>query len=155
MLGRIYEPRLGVTGRVEDFACIVLGGSHDDKASRIRHRADERGVCSHVEHADDAKDTRVPLLFVALHAGLHRVGEFANNGDCPCGAGQMALLRTIDGLFEDEKGGKDGTGGVEPSEVSFAAEGRGKSRREGVERGGRRVGGGSGRGWALEEGGHK
>ena len=69
---------------------------------------------SHVEDTDGGERTRVPLLHVALHRWLHRVGELANDGDGPFVTGKMGLLVAIHGLLEDEEGGNNGDGGPKP-----------------------------------------
>lgn len=67
---------------------------------------------SHVEDADRAEGTRVPLFFVALHGRRHGISEFSDERNSPFGAWEMTLLVTIDGLFEDEEGSDEGGSGT-------------------------------------------
>lgn len=78
-----------------------------------RLRRDQRDNL-HVENADDAQGTRVPLPHVPLETGLERVGELANDGNGPVVPGEMALLVPVDGLLEGEEGEDDGDGRVQP-----------------------------------------
>ena len=108
----------------------------------------------HVEYANGTKSPRIPLSHVALHGGFHRIGEFPDDWNGPCRAGEMLFLVPVHGLLEDEEGGDNGEGGVKPS---YLVRGREEERGDGdvKERGG---GGGGGtwygRGVMAKEGRH-
>ena len=79
---------------------------------RVQIEKSNRDV--HVEYADGAQVTGIPLTHITLHGRLHRVGEFPDNRDSPCGPGQMAFFVSIHGLFESKEGEQDGEGRIQP-----------------------------------------
>jgi hypothetical protein len=52
----------------------------------------------HVENADSTQRSACPLLLVVIQSGVHRVGKFADDGDCPSRSGQMSLFVSVDDL---------------------------------------------------------
>lgn len=103
-----------------------------------KERGKRRNLNQHIEDADRAKSTRIPLFLVGFHGWRHGVCKFTDDGDCPLVTGKMALLVAIDGLLKDKKSKDDCDGGKEPC-CRLAVCNRGNG--EGVERG---IGGG---GW--------
>lgn len=111
-----------------------------------------QGRDSHVEYANGAKSTRVPLSHVALHGRLHGIRELPDDRNSPCRAGEMFLLVPVHGLLEDEKGGHESEGGEEPGGLAGGEEE--KRRDRGVQRKGGGGRSGHGRRVMAEEGCH-
>ena len=101
-LGRSNKAGLRVVGRVQDLSRVLVGRGNDDKAvpgsltSTPTDKSYTPGVeDSHVKDADSAESSACPLLFVVLQPGVHRVGEFSDDGDGPSCTRQMGLLAAV------------------------------------------------------------
>ena len=119
LLGGMNETGLGIGGRVEDFAGILIGRGHNDETTWGIASTDTVGQefklgDGHVKYANSAQVAGIPLAHVTLHGGLERIREFTNYRDSPSRSGQMAFFVSVDGLFECKEGEQDGKGRVQP-----------------------------------------
>lgn len=73
------------------------------------------GTYSHIENADDAKSTGVPLLLVVLQRRVHGVQKLANDWDCPWRSRKVAFLIPINTLLKGEERHDDRQRSVQPN----------------------------------------
>jgi hypothetical protein len=52
----------------------------------------------HVENTSNAQSTTSPLSLVPIQRGIHRIGEFTDDGDGPFSSWEMSLFRSVNQL---------------------------------------------------------
>ena len=58
-------------------------------------------VCiSHVEHTNGTEGPRIPLFFVTLHSGIHRIRKFPDDWYSPLRAREMTFFISVHCLFD-------------------------------------------------------